>query len=156
MTKKEESRVRTILFGAIGLCLSLSIVITAFEWKFHDYNHLVNLGNLSAEFEEMLEIPITEQPPPPPPKAQIATIVEVPDEVEIQEEIDIDLDVEITEESAIEDVIFDELAGLEEEEVDEIFQFVEQQPYPHGGMKTFYKFVARKHNLPSGSQTSHD
>ena len=56
---------------------------------------------------------------------------------EIEEEIEIEIDVEITEETVIEEIV---LRKLEEEEVDEIFTIVEDQPTP-GGMAAFYKYV---------------
>ena len=59
------------------------IVTTAFEWKFYDDGALANLGQVSDNFEEILDIPVTEQPPPPPPKIQQPEIIEVPEEEEI-------------------------------------------------------------------------
>ncbi len=152
--KQREYKTRTTLFTAIGLCLSLAIVIVAFEWTSSPDNDLVELGNLSAEFEEIMEVPVTEQPPPPPPKAQVAIITEVPDVVEIQEEIEINLDVEVTEESLIEDVVYDVTNEVEEEVADEIFQFVEQQPEPKGGMKAFYQYVSKNMVYPALARRS--
>src|SRR5210317_727246 len=119
------------LFLNIGLVLSLALVIMAFEWKFYDDGSLVDLGQVNDQFEETMEIPPTEQPPPPPPKIQQPEIIEVPDEEEIEEDIEVDLDVEITEETVVEEIIFEE---PEEEEAEEIFTIVEDQPEPKGGM----------------------
>lgn len=152
--KQREYRVRTALLTAVGLCISLAIVIVAFEWKSYANSDLVELGSLSAEFEEIMEIPVTEQPPPPPPKAQVAVITEVPDVVEIQEEIEINLDVEVTEESVIEDVVYEVSTDVEEEVADEIFQFVEQQPEPKGGMKAFYQYISKNLNYPALARRS--
>ncbi len=130
-----------------GLVLSLLIVITAFEWKFYDDGDLVDLGQVRDDFEEMLEIPPTEQPPPPPPKIQQPEIIEVPDEEEIEEEIEVDLDVEITEDEAIENIITEE--APEEEDVDKVFNIVEQQAEFKGGMQKFYEYVGKKMKYPS-------
>jgi len=46
--------------------------------------------------------------PPPPPRIQQPEIIEIPDEEEIEEEIEIEFDIEITEESVIEDIVFDD------------------------------------------------
>ena len=135
------------LFSAIGLSLSLLLVVTAFEWKFYEDGELADLGNVSDDFEEMLDIPPTEQPPPPPPKIQQPEIVEVPDDEEIEEDIEVDLDVEITEEDAIEEIVFEE--PVEEEVADEVFTIVEQQPEYPGGMSAFYQFVQKKLKYPS-------
>ena len=138
---------KTGMFFNIGLAISLALVITAFEWPFYDDSGLVDLGQVNDDFEDIMEIPPTEQPPPPPPKVQLPKIIEIPDEEEIEEEIDVDLDVEITEETVIEDIVFDE--APEEEVADEIFDIVEDQPTPPGGMPGFYKYVARNIKYPN-------
>ena len=131
---------KTGLFFNIGLAASLLLVITAFEWRFYDDGSLVDLGQVDDNFEDLMEIPPTEQPPPPPPKVQLPQIIEVPDEEEIEEEIEVELDVEITEETVIEDIVFEE--APEEEVAEEIFTIVEDQPGPQGGMGAFYQYVA--------------
>ena len=146
--RRKKAQARSILFNAIGLCISLSLVLVAFEWKFYDSQELVNLGALSAEFEEILEIPVTEQPPPPPPKAQAVNILEVPDVEEIEDELEIVLDVEVTEETTYEDVVYDAEVTIEEETADEVFIFVEESPHPVGGYETFYKDVASRLTYP--------
>ena len=132
------------LFLNIGLIGSLLAVIIAFEWKTYDRGAGMDLGTIDDNFEDLLEIPPTEQPPPPPPVVQQPEIVEVPDEEEIIEEIEIELDIEFEEETIIEEIIFDE----PEEEVDEIFTIVEDQPSYPGGINEFYKFVANNMRYP--------
>ncbi|MCK5105868.1 MAG: energy transducer TonB, partial [Cyclobacteriaceae bacterium] len=63
------------------------------------------------------------------------------------EEIEIDLDVEMTEETVIEEVVFEE--APEDEDVDEIFTIVEDQPLPKGGMSAFYQYVQKKLKYPA-------
>jgi protein TonB len=144
---KADLSKKTTLFLNIGLVISLSLVIMAFEWKFYDDGELMDLGQVSDEFEDVMEIPPTEQPPPPPPKIQQPEIIEVPDEEEIEEEIEVDLDVEITEETVVEDIVFDE--PVEEEVAEEIFTIVEDQPSPKGGMAAFYEYVGKKLKYPA-------
>jgi protein TonB len=131
----------------LGLTISLALVIVAFEWKTYDDQGLVDLGQVEDDFEDIMEIPPTEQPPPPPPKVQMPEIVEVPDEEEIEEEIEVELDVEVTEEQVIEDIVFEE--APEEEEVEQVFTIVEDQPEFPGGMPAFYKFVGDKMKYPA-------
>jgi protein TonB len=138
---------KSSFYMSIGLMISLLFTVVAFEWKSYDDNDLVNLGALDADFEELQDIPITEQPPPPPPQVTPPEIIEVPDEQEIEEEIEVNLDVEVTEETVIEDVVFEE--APEEEAADEIFQFVEDQPAPLGGMKAFYAYVGKNMKYPA-------
>ena len=137
----------TGLFLNIGLVISLLLVILAFENKVYDDGSLVNLNAAGEDFEDLMDIPQTNQPPPPPPKKVQPEIIEVPDEEEIEEEIEIDLDVEMTEETVIEEVVFDD--APEEEEVDEIFTIVEDQPTPNGGMSAFYQYVQKKLKYPA-------
>jgi protein TonB len=107
----------------------------------------MDLGQVSDEFEDVMEIPPTEQPPPPPPKVQQPEIIEVPDEEEIEEEIEVDLDVEITEETVVEEIVFEE--PVEEEVAEEIFTIVEDQPEPKGGMAAFYEYVGKNLKYPA-------
>lgn len=148
--KKTESadlkRKGGLYFNA-GLFLSMLLVVFAFEWRNYDDSGVVDLGQVNDDFEDLMEIPPTEQPPPPPPKIQQPEIIEVPDEEEIEEEIEVDLDVEITEDEVIEDIIIEE--APEEEEVQEIFTIVEDPAMPQGGYQAFYDFVAKKLKYPA-------
>ena len=137
----------TGLFLNIGLVVSLLLVIFAFEKKVYDDGSQVNLSAQAENFEDLMDIPQTQQPPPPPPKKLQPEIIEVPDEEEIEEDIEIDLDVEMTESTVIETVVFDQ--APEEEEVEEIFTIVEDQPTPDGGMAAFYQFVQKNLKYPA-------
>lgn len=138
---------KTGLYLAIGLVISLALITFAFEFKSYDDSGLVDLGQVDDNFEDVMEIPPTEQPPPPPPKIQQPEIIEVPDEEEIEEDIEIDLDVDITEDTEIEEMVFEE--APEEETSDEIFMVVEDQPEPEGGLAAFYKFVGDNLDYPA-------
>ncbi|MEM7549013.1 MAG: energy transducer TonB [Bacteroidota bacterium] len=135
------------MFLNLGLMISLGLVVLAFEWKQYEGGDLVDLGQVSDDFEDIMEIPPTEQPPPPPPVIQQPEIIEVPDEEEIEEEIEIDLDIEVTEDTEIEEIVFEE--APEEEEVDEIFTIVEEGAEPEGGMQAFYKYVGKNMKYPN-------
>ena len=130
------------LFSAIGLAISLSLVLLAFEWKSYGEQELVNLGQLETQFEELQDIPLSIQPAPPPPEKAIApTIIEIPDDVDIEEKIELSLDVEVTEEMVIEQLV---LGQKPEEEVsDEIFEIVEESASPINGIENFYRYFAK-------------
>lgn len=147
---KRKNNIRySNLFLSIGLCISLLLVITAFEWKFYDKGDVMDLGTVNSEFENVMDVPPTEQPPPPPKTIEQPQIIEVPDEEEIIEEIEIDLDIEMTEEQRVEQRVFEEVEIEEEdEEADEIFTIVETQPEPVGGMKSFYEYVSKNLSYP--------
>jgi len=142
--KADLSKKRGLYFN-LGLVVTMAIVVFAFEHKSYESGDLIAFGPISDDFEDLLDIPPTEQPPPPPPKIQQPEIIEVPDEEDIEEEIEVDLDVEITEEEVIEEIDFEE---PEEEVADEIFLILEESAAPKGGYSTFYKFVKKKMRYP--------
>lgn len=139
---KADINKKSTLFLNIGLVISLALTFFAFEYKFYDEGPAMDLGQVEDNMEEIMDIPPTQQPPPPPPKIQLPEIVEIPDEEEIEEEIELDLDLDMTEDTQIEDIIFDEDPG--EEEVDQIFTIVEQQAEPKGGIQAFYDYVGKQ------------
>jgi periplasmic protein TonB len=148
--KKPEADLtkKSSLFLSIGLFVSLAVVNMAFEFKFYDDGALVDLGSVADDFEDILDIPPTEQPPPPPPPPiQQPEIIEVPDEQEIEDEIEIDLDIDVTEDKVVDVIVFDEAPA--EEVAEEIFTIVEQQPEPEGGMAAFLKYVGQKMVYPA-------
>jgi len=146
-TEKADLGKKSGLFFNIGLFVSIFLVVVAFEWKNYEDGELVDLGQVQDDFEDLMEIPPTEQPPPPPPKIQQPEIIEVPDEEEIEEEIEVDLDVEITEDEVIEDIIVEDVP--EEEVAEEIFTIVEDPATPPGGMQAFYEYVGKKLKYPA-------
>jgi len=54
------------MFLNLGLLISVGLVLFAFEYKSFDDRNLKHLGQVADDFEELLDIPITEQPQPPP------------------------------------------------------------------------------------------
>ncbi|WP_308706262.1 energy transducer TonB [Marinoscillum sp. MHG1-6] len=150
--RSEQQEQLRRLFFVIGLIISLLSLILLFEWKTYDSGDLVDLGDIEADFDEIVEIPPTEQPPPPPPsKKLIAPVIqEVPDEV-IIEEVEIELDVEVTQDEIIRDVKYnlDLQADPPAEEAEEIFDIVESRPEPVGGMKAFYEYVQNNLKYPA-------
>ena len=143
--KIDLERKRSAFFN-IGLAISLMLVISAFEWRFYGDGGIVSLGEIDEDFEEIMEIPQTVQPPPPPPVVELPKIVEVENDEEI-EELDIEVDVEIDETDIFEDPVFDEPLPVEEPDV--IFDIVETQPEPIGGMAAFYKHVGKQMKYPN-------
>ena len=136
---KDILRKSPLYFG-LGLCLSLLLIITAFEWKFYDDNRFVELGGPDLILDEILDIPLTTQPPPPPPLKKIPQVIEEVPEEEIVEDVEIVIDVEVTEEDVIEIFVASE---PEEEEIDQILTIAEEMPTPVGGFNEFYKFFAK-------------
>ncbi len=137
------------MFFNIGLMIALMLAITAFKWRSFEEGNLVDLGNLGAFEDELLEIPPTEHTPPVKPKIIQPKIVEADDDEEIPE-LDIELDMDINEDDVIEDVVFSQ--DEPEEVADEIFDIVEEQPNPVGGMSAFNKFLQKNLKYPSNAR----
>ena len=147
-TPKADLEKKSGMFLNLGLAISVGLVLFAFEYKTYDDRELMDLGSISDEFEELLDIPITEQPPPPPPPpVEQPVIQEVPDEVEI-EEIEVNFDVDVTEETVIKEVVITEAAPVEEK-ADEIFDVVETMPTPVGGMEAWNKYLSNNLKYPT-------
>ncbi|WKN45538.1 energy transducer TonB [Tunicatimonas pelagia] len=141
------------LFLSIGLATSMLMVTAVFEWKTYESAELVELAAaMTDQYEDVLEIPPTNQPPPPPPKIIQPEIIAVADEIEI-DDLEISLDIEIHESTAVEEREFSNVIEEPEEEmVDEIFVVVEQFPEPVGGMIAFYQYVQENMKYPGRAQ----
>ncbi len=138
---------KTGLFLNIGLAVSIGLTLAAFEYKSYDDGELMDLGTVNDQFEELLDIPLTEQPPEPPPQIQQPEVKEVEDEIEIEEEIEINFDVDVKEDTKVAEIIVTE--GPAEEETDQIFEFVETFPEPAGGMEGWMKYLSKETKYPT-------
>lgn len=147
-TPKADLANKSGMFLNLGLAVSVAVVLFAFEYKSYDDGALKDLGTVDDAFEELLDIPITEQPPPPPPPpVEQPVIQEVPDEVEI-EEIEVNFDVDVKEETVIKEVVIAEAPPVEEK-ADEIFDVVETMPTPPGGMEGWNKYLSSNLKYPT-------
>ncbi len=121
---KADLEAKKGIFFALGLVLSLSFVLIAFEWKTYEES-ASSLGQLKMDDIEDEIIPITQQnqppppPPPPPPPQEILEIVE--DDKEIEDEVEIE-----DSEADMETEIFEQPEEVIEEP--EIFTIVEDMP----------------------------
>ena len=145
--RQERERDRKRLFLLTGLAVSLLLVIGAFEWKFYGGTDVIELHGETDRFEDMLDVPLTEQPPPTPPQVQPLVITVISDEIEI-EEIQLQLDVEVTEDMSIKDPVSVDMIEEPEEEADEVFVIVETKPEPVGGMAAFYAYLSSNLKYP--------
>jgi protein TonB len=138
------------LFFCIGLLVSLGLTLFFFEYKSYEDLQKITLEPLQDDFTETIEIPVTEMPPPPPPVLQQPEIVEVPDEQELKNDIEMNLDVDVNQEVTVTAPVIQNTPAPPpvEEEKDEVFLIVEDQPTPEGGMPAFYKYVADNLKYP--------
>ena len=130
-------------FFSIGLTISLALVITAFEWRSPEYAVTVDLI-ADNPWEEIEEVPRTIIPPPEPPKPKVV----MPKKIEETKE-----EVEPPMEIVFQEPDDPEPAGpivieIEDEEPEEVFDFVEEMPTPLGGLAGFYKFLGKNIKYP--------
>ena len=146
--KSERESREKFLFFFVGLSISLVLIIWAFEFKSVDNGELVDLAGEAQETEILNEVPPTEQPPPPPPKNILPEVItEVANDEEVVEDLKIEIDMELTEDMAVEEIVYEPVEE-EEEVVEEIFSIVETLPEPVGGFAAFYKYVSENIQYP--------
>jgi periplasmic protein TonB len=138
------------MFTNLGLAVAVGLTLLAFEYKSYDDSGLKDLGAVSDSFEDMIDVPITQQPPPPPPPPPMEqpVIQEIPDEVKIEEKIDVNFDVDVKEATVVKEVAIKEVV-IEEEKADAIFDVVETQPNPPGGMSGWNKYLSENLKYPT-------
>ena len=138
------------IFVLIGLIISLSLSILAYESKSYD-NLDVGFGDNMMDDLDEEEIDITRPEPPPPPKEEPPPPPEVPEEIEIkenEEELENELEVDDAETDQ------DEMMEMPEEVFEEAFISVEKMPML-GDCKNedctqseIMKFIARNFKYP--------
>lgn len=146
-TSEADLTKKSGMFLNIGLFVSVGLVLFAFEYKSFDDRNLKDLGQVSDDYEELLDIPITEQPPPPPPPVEQPIIQEIPDEIEIEEKIEVNFDVDVKEETVIKEIVISDAPV--EEKAETIFDAVENAPNPPGGIEGWNKYLKKNLNYPT-------
>lgn len=136
------------MFTLLGLVISISIVILAFEWKSYDEKEeAMQLTQVVQEVEEMVIQTRQEETPPPPEEPQQAETTEfeiVDDDQELKNEFSIETfenmgnaEVFIPKVEVVEEVV--------EEEEQTIFIVVEESASFPGGIQEMTNFI--KNNL---------
>ena len=127
-----------LMFLAIGLVISIGVLVSAFNWSSSSAKSDLNL-NQNITDEEMMEITRQDQKePPPPPKQQQQQqqTIEVINIIDNNEEIndDVELNLEFDEEEDI------NLEDTKEEE-DQIFIYVKNMPVFPGGVVALKRYI---------------
>jgi periplasmic protein TonB len=135
------------LFLNIGMVISLSLCLIAFEWKTYEDLSPVDLSQ-SSKPEELIDIPIIEEKLPEPPKIVEPEIRETKVEIEetlltIETEIPQDAVVEPPQPPALEAPV-----EAPEEDPNIIIVIAETQPAPVGGYEAFYKYISKNIKYP--------
>jgi len=150
-SKKADLEKRKGMFIEIGLVVTLSIVLVAFEWtqgeKEDDGTDVVQ----EIQFEdEMMQITRREEPKPEPKPEQpkVAEVLDiVDDDVEIEDEFDFDMEATSDTEYDFTSMMGDDEEDIQEEEV---FYIVEDMPTFNGGdpATEFRKYIGSNLRYP--------
>ena len=148
---KADLEKKKLIFIEIGLVVSLSLILLAFEWKSSGGINTDFAGLQDVTVEEEM-IPITQQdeikpPPPPPQPIQVIEIINiVDDDVDIDDDIDL-FDTEFREDIAVRIVNFtDDEKDMDEEE---IFVIVEDMPgFGGGDSNKFREYISKNLRYP--------
>lgn len=129
-----------LMFLAIGLIISIGVLVSAFNWSSSSAKSDMNLNQTTDE-EEMVKITRQDQKePPPPPKQEQKQQqnIEVINIIDNNEEIndDVELNLEFDEN---EDINLDDTQGEEE---DQIFIYVKNMPEFPGGVVALKRYIA--------------
>lgn len=148
-SEKANLEKRIGIFFELGLVISISLILIAFEWTSGGLgDNAFDTGDMEQIEEEIIPITRQEQPEPPkppePPKVtEVLQIVD--DDVEIEDELILD-DFEVDQDSEVEIMEFTE---EEEEEEAEIFFIVEDMPGFMGkGQDGFRQWIGQNLRYP--------
>lgn len=144
-TEKADLRNKRPFFFSMGLFVTMALVLMAFEYRDHDEDIIELRGRTADVFEKVVDIPLTEITPPPPPQVQVPIIVEV-DNDDIVVDNDVNLHIEVTQDTKVEAIVVQAVEPIEE--VEEIFNFVEESALPKAGFVAFYKYVGDQMKYP--------
>ncbi|MCH7415147.1 energy transducer TonB [Belliella sp. R4-6] len=145
-TPNADLSTKTGMFFNLGLVVSISLALFAFNYKVYDANGTITQIQQSNIDDELLDIPITVQETPPPPPIEQPILKEVPNEIEI-EKIEFVIDVDTKDELVIQDIEITDTPIIED--ADEIFEFVESAPTPVGGMSAWNKYLQKNLKYPT-------
>lgn len=150
-TKKADLENKRPLFFTIGLMISLSIVLLAFEWKSPvEKVEVFNPLNIEAPVEEMMPITKEEEKKEViPPKREIIDFELVTDETDIKEELDF-FESEIGKNEPVDIQVF--IPKTVEKEEDVPVWFVDEMPEFPGGMASLLNFINSSIKYPVVAQ----
>lgn len=128
------------LFLSLGFCVSIAIIILAFESKLYDEGIVDLVGRNINPTDEIIKVPVTEIKPPTPQVAKQVVFIETKKEeskdiliIDVEELSPSDMPVHI---------------DPPQEETDVVLVFPEEFATPKEGMAAFYKYVSDNIRYP--------
>ena len=151
-TKKADLENKRPVFFMVGLIISLSAILLAFEWK-TPANKIEDFGELKLEIppEDLTPLIREEKKEVAPPVRTVVEFVLADNDMEIDESLEI-FDSEITENEAINYQDFlPKKTDEEEEDLPPVWIADEMPEFP-GGMPSLLKFIATSIRYPVVAQ----
>lgn len=143
--KYDLERKRGMFFN-LGLLASITLMITAFEWKTTEKG--IDVFTENFDIEELVDIKPTIIPPPPKPKPIMPIVKEVPDK-EIIEDIDIPIDNDFNDSTSIPEMVIEDDSKEEYIDPNKIWVGIIESPAePVGGIDAFYRFIGKNLKYP--------
>lgn len=142
--KYDLEQKRPLFFG-IGMIISLSLTLVAFEWR-SPIDPVIQFEPDYDDYNEII-VPPTIQKPLQPPPAKAPIIRSTIEEPEVEPDI---IDVEITEDDIMDFVPPVEMPEEKPEEA--LRSFAEVMPSFEGGIQNFYKFMSKNIRYPKQAQ----
>jgi len=146
---KKDLESKKLIFAQIGLIITLSLVLVAFEWKSYDKKE-IEVWNRKASKISTDIIPITVQKNKPLPvlQKQVTALNIVDDKKEIKDDI-IEIDIGANENTKNKE--YATFNNPDEEDIDEdkIFEAVESQPSFPGGDIARIRYLYEKIKYPA-------
>ncbi len=148
---KADLEKRRGLYLEIGLVVIMAIALAAFEWRNYDREQ-IEVVQRTAENEVEEQVIQTQQeelPPPPPPEPEVMTteLNVIENDAETENEVDMSA-FQRQEEATNIEITPVKIDDEEEEDEQEIFQVVENDPEFPGGLDAMYKYLAQNIKYP--------
>lgn len=132
----------------LGLVISISLALVAFEWKAYEDKPLLEFSNGNTDWNTEV-IPITIQTPPQAPPPQVAPEIKIiDDDIKIDDVITIDINLPGDED--IPEIKLE--APPVVEQPDEILDYTEVQAEFQGGMDAWYAYLRDNLKYPKQPQ----
>jgi protein TonB len=143
----------TSKFFLLGLIISVTMVITAFEWQSKKKVMVVRI--IDQPMESLLEVKATKQEPTHvPPLIKQTSTKSISTEV-LKTFVESDASPEIDQELDNDEPLKPLVNELPNESFEDIFLFAEVQPTPTGGYENFYSYISKNLKYPRTAQRSH-
>lgn len=150
-TPKADLEKRKIVYWEIGMVAILAVALVAFNWRNYDKEvKEVTLRTVESEVEEVVVNTQEQETPPPPPEEieQVATdLTVVENDAEIENEVGI-INADDNANRAQEEYIPVEVVEEVQEDEEEIWVSVEEDPEFPGGLEALAKFLAENIQYP--------